>query len=66
MSEMTLPSRHKIRNSNPRGMRPSTLTLSHGGSPQYEFHDWMENKRFCFFQTAETGKRSPKRKKQRC
>ena len=34
MSEMTLPSRHRIRNSNPGGLRPSTLPLGHGGSPQ--------------------------------
>ena len=33
--EMTLPSRHRIRNSNPRGLRPSTLPLGHGGSTQY-------------------------------
>ena len=30
MSEMTLPSRPKIRNSNPEGLRPSTLPLGHG------------------------------------
>ena len=32
---MTLPSRHRIRNSSPGGLRPSTLPLGHGGSPQY-------------------------------
>ena len=32
MSEITLPSRHRIRNSTPGGMRPSTLPLGHGGS----------------------------------
>ena len=32
---MTLSSRHKIRNSSPGGLRPSTLPLGHGGSPQY-------------------------------
>ena len=32
---MTLPSRHMIRNSNPRGLRPSTLSLCHGCSQQY-------------------------------
>ena len=32
---MTLPSRHRIRNSNPGGLRPSTLPLGHGASPQY-------------------------------
>ena len=29
MSEMTLPSRHRTRNSNPGGLRPSTLHLGH-------------------------------------
>ena len=33
--EMTLSSRHRIRNSSPGGLRPSTLPLDHGGSPQY-------------------------------
>ena len=32
MIEMTLSSRHKIRNSSPGGLRPSTLPLGHGGS----------------------------------
>ena len=32
---MTLPSRHRTRNSSPGGLRPSTLPLGHGGSPQY-------------------------------
>ena len=35
MSEITLPSRHRIRNLNPGGLRPSTLPLAHRGSPQY-------------------------------
>ena len=35
MNEMTLPSRHRIRNSSPGCLRPSTLPLPHGGSPQY-------------------------------
>ena len=30
MSEMTLPSRHRIRNSNRGGLRLSTLPLGHG------------------------------------
>ena len=34
---MTLSSRHRIRNSIPGGLRPSTLPLGHGGSPQYWF-----------------------------
>ena len=32
---MRLSSRHRIRNSSPGGLRPSTLLLGHGGSPQY-------------------------------
>ena len=35
MIEMTLSYRHRIRNSSPGGLRPSTLPLGHGGSPQY-------------------------------
>ena len=35
MIEMTLSSRHRIRNSSPGGLRTSTLPLGHGGSPQY-------------------------------
>ena len=54
---MTLSSRHRIRNSSPGGLRPSTLPLGHGGSPQYSHVDGEET--FCFFQTAETGNRTP-------
>ena len=32
MNKITLPSRHRIRNLSPGGLRPSTLALSHGGS----------------------------------
>ena len=35
MNEMTLSSRHRNRNLSPGGLRPSTLRLGHGGSPQY-------------------------------
>ena len=35
MIEMTLSSRHRVRNSSPGGLRPSTLPLGHVGSPQY-------------------------------
>ena len=37
MNEMTLPSRHRIRNSNHGGLRLSSPLLGHGGSPQ----DWV-------------------------
>ena len=35
MSEMTLPSRHMIQNSNPGDLRLRTPPLGHRGSPQY-------------------------------
>ena len=40
--EMTLPSRHRIRNSNPGGLRPRTLPLGHGGSHNTEFYEWVK------------------------
>ena len=49
MIEMTLSSRHRIRNSSPGGLRPHNTN----------FHTWMGKKQFCFFQTAETGNRAP-------
>ena len=56
---MTLSSRHRIQNSRPGGLRPSTLPLGHGGSPQYWLsHVDGEETFFCFFQTAETGNRT--------
>ena len=33
MNEMTLPSRHRIRNSSPGGVRPSPLPFSRGSLP---------------------------------
>ena len=48
MNEMTLSSRHRIRNSSPGGLRSSTLPLG-----------WMGKKHFCCFQTTETGNRTP-------
>ena len=57
---MTLSFRHRIRNSSPGGLRPSTLPLGHGGSPQYWLsHVDGEEKNIFFFQTAETGNRAP-------
>ena len=35
MNEMTLPFRHRIRNSIPVALRSSTLPLGHGDSPQH-------------------------------
>ena len=56
---MTLPPRHRTRNSNPGGLRPSTLPLGHGGSPQYWVLRLDGEKHICLFQTAATGKQTP-------
>ena len=45
---MILPSRHRIQNSSAGGLRPSTLPLGHGDSPQY----WIftsERRRYIWF-----------------
>ena len=60
MNEMTLSSRHRIHNSSPGSLRPSTLPLGHGVSPQYPHPHVDGEEFFCFFQTAETGNRAPK------
>ena len=59
MNEMTLSSRHRIRNSGPGDLRPSTLPHGHEGSPQYSVLHVDGEKHFCFFQTAETENRTP-------
>ena len=53
---MTLSSRHRIRNSSPGGLRPSTLPLGHGGSPQYWLsHVDREETFFVFLKTPRPG-----------
>ena len=53
---MTLSSRHRIRNSSPGGLRPSTLPLGHGGSPQYWLsHVDGEETFFVFFKPPRPG-----------
>ena len=59
MNKMTLSSRHRIRNSSPGGLRPSTLPFGHGGSPQYWVSHVNGVETFCFFQTSEPGNRTP-------
>ena len=59
MNEMTLSSRHRIRNSNAGGLRSSTLPLGHGGSPQYWVSHVDREEHFCFYWTAETRNRAP-------
>ena len=50
-NEMTLPSRHKIRNSSPGGLRPSTLPLGHGGSHNIESLQVSGEETNCFFES---------------
>ena len=41
MNKITLPSRHRIRNSSPGDLSPSTLLLSHGGSSApHNTYEW--------------------------
>ena len=41
MNKITLPYRHRIRNSSPGGFRPSALPVSHGGSSApYNTYEW--------------------------
>ena len=51
MNEMTLPYRHRIRNSSNGDLRLSTLPLGNAGSPQY-FLGVIREKTFCFFKTG--------------
>ena len=50
---MTLSTRHRIQNSSPGGLRPSTPR------PQYWVSHVDGEETFSFFQTAETGNRTP-------
>ena len=59
MNEMTLSSRHRIRNSSPGGLRPSTLPLGHGGSPQYGLSHVDGEETYFVSLTDETGNRTP-------
>ena len=52
MIEMTLSSRHRIQNSSPGGLRPSTLPLVTEAPHNTNFHTWMGKKQFCFFHLA--------------
>ena len=60
MSEMTLPSRHRIRNSNPGCL--STLPLGHGGSPQYWVLRVDGEETFVFLSNRRDRETNPKRK----
>ena len=69
MSEMTLPSRQRIRNSNPGGLGPSTLLLGHGGSIKYRVSLRVnEEETFLFISNRRDRETNPKlyRERQRC
>ena len=60
MNGMTLPSRHRKRNWSPGGLRPSTLPLGYGGSPQYSIFTsvWGRNILVFFKLKGESGART--------
>ena len=68
MIEMTLSSRHRIRNSSPGGLRPSTLPLGHGGSPQYWLSHVNGEETFLFLWNRRDREPNPElwRERQRC
>ena len=51
MNELTLPFRYRIRNSNPVGLRSSSLVLGHVGITQYLLFMSEHGKISCFFET---------------
>ena len=63
MIEMTLSSRHRIRNSSPGGLRPSTLPLGHGGSPQYWLSHVDGEETFLFLSNRRDREPNPERVK---
>ena len=66
--EMTLSSRHRIRNSSPGGLMPSTLPLGHGGSPQYWLSHVDGEETFLFLSNRRDREPNPElwRERQRC
>ena len=59
MIDITLSYKHRIRNLSPDGLRPRTSLSVTEAPHNTEFYTWMGKKHFCFFQTAETGNRTP-------
>ena len=68
MIEMTLSSRHRIRNSSPGGLRPSTLPFGHGGSPQYWLSHVDGEETYLFLSNCRDREPNPelRRERQRC
>ena len=62
---MTLPSRQRMRNSNPGGLRPSTLPLGHRDSPQYLVWQVDGEKTFLFLSNSRDRKTSPEHSRER-
>ena len=58
MIEMTLSSRHRIRNSSPGGLGRARYLSVTEAPHNTNFHTWMGKKHLCFFETAETGNRT--------
>ena len=57
---MTLSSRHRIRRIRALAVWGRARYLLVAEAPHNtDFHTWMGKKHFCFFQTAETGNRTP-------
>ena len=52
MNDMTLSSKHKMRNSGHGGLRPSTLPLDHRGSPHIESSRVSGEETICLFETS--------------
>ena len=50
LGQMTLPSRHKIQNTCPGGLRPSMLPLGLGGSPRYWIFMSEQGRKILFLQ----------------
>ena len=57
MNEMPLPSSYRIQNSDPGGLRQSTLPLRHGGFPQYSIFtsEWGRNSSFSLKLEGQSG-----------
>ena len=66
MSEMTLPSRHRIQNSNHGGLRPSTLLLVTEVPHTTKFLRVDGEETFLFLSNRRDRETNPKRERQRC
>ena len=58
MNDMTLLFWHRICNSSPGGLRPSTLPLDHGGFPQYWIFTSGRGRNILFLSNLKSGART--------